>query len=219
MQDGAVTDQPTSPSGPGGLSPDALGSALRDIVEFVDAAGWGRPPTLFALVPTAVLAASRPELVDDDDDSELSPVVQDTVEVTGTGPETGAAIERLLATTAWPPMVVGAALVQEILVLPPEAESDLDTAFDTLLGTPDDPEAADAAARETARSHPGRRAARLVVGALRGGQSLSLMQLRPAPGEEPATDPSGRVELLTHADLAPELRAAVAQTLAAHPED
>ncbi|ROZ99259.1 PPA1309 family protein [Gordonia sp. OPL2] len=213
-----MTDQPPPAGDLGELSPDALGSALRDIVEFVDDAGWGQPPTLFALVPTATLAATQPELVDADDDSELSPVVQDTVEVAGPGPETGAAIERLLATTAWPPMVVGAALVQEILVLPPEAESDLDTAFDTLLGTPDDPGAADAAARATARSHPGRRSARLVVGALRGGQSLSLMQLRPAPGEEPATDPSGRVELLTHADLAPELRAAVAQTLTADPD-
>lgn len=200
-------------------SPDHLGRALRDALTHVAADGWGRPPTLFALVPTAVLAEMQPGLVDPDDESPLSPVAQDPLDV-GDADEPYARLESFLATVSWPPAVAGAALVTEILVLPPDAEGDLDTAFEPLLA---DPEAAAAAARDVARAHPGARTARLAVGALRGGRQLSLMYLRPdvgAAGTDGAStdadvdaETAVPAELLTHPDLAPNLQAALAATL------
>lgn len=175
MQDGAVSDPHPSP-----LSPDALGSALRDIVEFVDGGGWGQPPMLFALVPTTTLIQTHPDLLDASDDSELSPVAEEPLaaDITDDG------LIEVLATTSWPPMVAGAALIREIVVLPPGV----------------DPRAA--------QRHPESRAARLVVGALRDGPTLALLHLRPEPGE--AAD---GLELRTRTDLAAELRAALAHTL------
>ncbi|NMO01896.1 hypothetical protein HH308_11815 [Gordonia sp. TBRC 11910] len=194
----------------GNLSPDALGSALRDVVEFVDAAGWDQPPTLFALVPTSVLAQTQPDLVDEFDTSELSPIAQEPLPTSEVGPGADRAVqaaelEHILATTSWPDAVAGCALVQEIIVLPPEAEADLDDAFEPLLS---DPDAADAAARSTALSHPESRAARLIAGALRDGRTLSLLQLRPDEGAD-----DGQIELLSHPDLAPNLVEALAATL------
>ncbi|MGV9711754.1 PPA1309 family protein [Gordonia sp. NPDC003424] len=165
------------------LSPDALGSALRDIVEFVDDAGWGQSPLLFALVPTATLAAQQPELVGPDDDSELSPIAQEPL----TGIAGDEDLERVLATTSWPPSVAGTAVVQEIVVLPPDTE---------------------VADRDEARAHPDGREARLAVGALRDGRTLALLHLRPMPGE--VVD---GIELRTASDLATGLRAALRHTL------
>ncbi len=196
---GEVTDRDDFPSADIDLSPDALGAALRDVVEYVDAEGWNQPPMLFALVPTQVLAATHPGLVDADDDSELSPIAQEAFDA----PDPD--LEELLGTTVWPPTVVGAALIQQIVVLPPEAEADLDSAFEPLLG---DPDAAESAAREVARSHPGSKVARLVVGALRDGRTLSLLQLR-----DDDAQPGDRIELLSHPDLAPNLVVALAATL------
>ncbi|WAC56293.1 PPA1309 family protein [Gordonia sp. SL306] len=200
-----MTDQPSPSSG--GLSPDALGRALSDIVTFVDESGWDQPPALFALVPTATLAQTQPDLIDPDDDSELSPIAQEPLPI-GSEPSGTADLERILATTTWPAPVTGAALVQEILVLPPEAEADLDSAFLQVPGDPDDPTGGDAVLRASADAHPGARPARLAVGALRNGRTLALMQLRP----EKDAEPTG-IELLTHHDLATDLRAALANTL------
>lgn len=196
---GGVTAPDDPQSAPTGLSPDALGAALRDVVEYVDADGWNQPPMLFALVETQVLAATQPDLVDPDDDSELSPIAQEPLD----SPDSD--LEEVLGTATWPPMVVGAVLIQQIVVLPPEAEADLDSAFEPLLG---DPDAAESAAREVARAHPGSKVARLAVGALRDGRTLSLLQLR-----DDELPPGGRIELLSHPDLAPNLAAALAATL------
>ena len=38
------------------LSQPALNKAMREAVEFVHAEGWEAPPTLFALVPTSLVA-------------------------------------------------------------------------------------------------------------------------------------------------------------------
>lgn len=91
-------------------------------------------------------------------------------------------------------------------MLPPHASDDLDEAFVPLLA---DPEAADAAARDTARSHPGQQQARLIAGALRDGSRLALLQLRDSPDAETP----GRLELLSHPDLAPGILEALAATL------
>lgn len=64
-----------------------------------------------------------------------------------------------------------------------------------------DQHAADEVARLTANAHPDRREARLFVGVLRDGPSLSLLQMRP---DEDA-DPYGDLELLTYDGLAPHL--------------
>ncbi len=207
---GAVTDDSGPASDPATLSVDDLGAALRDIVEFVDPAGWGQPPMLFALVPTAILAASQPGLIAPDDDSVLSPIAQEpfprdtTADVAAVASRADEAtsgdtdrsktdltadIERALATTSWPAAVAGAALIQEIVVLPPEAEG-----TDTLSG---------------AAAHPERRVARLIVGALRSGTTLGLLHLRPDPAAD-VTD--GDIELLTRHDLAADLRTALAHT-------
>ncbi len=198
--DGAVSDAP--------LSPDALGSALRDVAEYVDAAGWGQPPMLFALVPTCVLAQTDPDLVDVADDSELSPIAQEQLPLSDDPQTLAGELEHVLATTSWPDAVAGCVLVQEIIVLPPQAEDDLDEAFTPLLS---DPEAADAAARNTAHQHPEHQQARLIAGALRDGPRFALLQLRdPA---DPDGTRTGRLELLSHPDLAPGLLDALAATL------
>ncbi|MEH3155914.1 MAG: PPA1309 family protein [Gordonia paraffinivorans] len=191
------------------LSPDALGIAVREVAEFVDAGGWGQPPVLFALVPTAVVAQAQPDLADTLDESELTLIEQEALPV---APDSGMSeIEHVLGTTSWPAAVAGCALVQEIIVLPPDAESDLDDAFGPLLA---DPDAADEAARQTAREHPEATDARLIAAALRDGRTLCLLQLKPALGEEDAP-----IELLSHPELAPNLVAAVAATLDNDPED
>jgi len=185
------------------LSPDALGSAVREAVEFTDAGGWGQPAQLFALVSTALLRDTQPEWTDSLDESELTVIEQEPLPVS---PESGLAeLEHVLGTTAWPEAVAGCALVQEILVLPPTAESALDDALAPVLA---DPDAADAAGRAAARSHPDARRARLAIGALRNGHTLAVMQLQP-------TDDDGddEIELLQHRDLAPNLVAALAATL------
>ena len=185
----------------------ALARSIREVAEFVDAQGWDHPPQLFALVPTADLAAAEPALLDQlDDGHELTPIAQDPLppDVGGASP----ALDEFLATTSWPPAVSGCVLVQQIVVLPPEAESTLDDALVPLLA---DPDAADSAARAAADAHPDRREARLYVGVLRDGASLSLLQLRPEESEDPFADDD--LELLTYPDLAPNLVEALQATL------
>lgn len=61
-------------------SPDALSHTVHEIIDFVDAEGWDRPPVMFALVPTALLAAAEPTLSDQlDDGREYTPIVQDVL--------------------------------------------------------------------------------------------------------------------------------------------
>ena len=201
----AVTDPDFPP-----LSSDALGIAVREVVEFVDANGWGQPATLFALVPTAVVAQTQPDLADALEGTELTLIEQDPLPVSVDSGLTE--LEYVLGTTSWPSSVAGCALVQEIIVLPPEAETDLDEALVPLLA---DPDAADSAARQAAEEHPESTTGRLVAAVLRDGQSLSLLQLQPPAG----TDDDGPIELLAHPELAPNLLAALATTLVNDPDD
>ena len=192
------------------LSPDALGSAIREVIEFVDAAGWGQPPQLFALVPTALLADTQPDWVDDHDTSELTLIEQEPLPVS---PESGMAeLEHVLATTSWPSEVEGCALVQEIIVLPPESQHYLDDAVGPLVS---DPDSGDHLARSAAEALPDSRTARLAAAVLRDGRSLCLLQLAPDDDEES----DGPIELLQHPDLAPNLVAALAATLENVPFD
>ncbi|MGV9792972.1 PPA1309 family protein [Gordonia sp. NPDC003422] len=88
------------------FSPDALGSAMREVIDHT--AGLGAQPAVFALVPTSVLAELEPGLVADDDASELSPVQQEIDDP-----------DEFLATAAWPEAVTGAVLTTQITVAPP----------------------------------------------------------------------------------------------------
>lgn len=199
------------------LSPSALSVCVREVVAFVDAAGWDQPPQLFALVPTAELAAAEPGIADQlDGAAELTPVAQDALPGAESGDAGGQtpALDAALAAISWPDGVAGCALVHEILILPPEAEAELDDAVAHAVGAPGADEAsAEQAAIEHAAQHPARREARLVAAVLREGQALCLLQLRPAPGEDtPATAGQEGPELLEHPELAPNLVAALHAT-------
>lgn len=185
------------------LSPTALSTCVREVVAFVDAAGWDQAPQLFALVPTAELLAQEPDLQGQlDATAELTPVAQDALPggAEGTSPQLDAALAQVL----WPDGVAGCALVQEVLILPPEAEAELDAAAQGADGGD-----VEAAALARAASHPQRREARVVAAVLRDGQALCLLQLRV---DDPATDKSP--ELLEHPELAPGLVAALHATFA-----
>ncbi|WP_246007796.1 PPA1309 family protein [Gordonia oryzae] len=186
-------------------SPDDLGRSLRDALDFLVPNGPDHLPAVFALVPTPMLARMHPELVDPDDDSRLSllaeePLARHPGDDGGTDVvEPYAALEEFLATASWPEAVVGAAIVLEIVVLPPEAGLDLPEAVTG--AAPDAPRL-----RSAARDHPDARAARLAVGALRDGARLALLELVP-------DDPDEARELRTHPDMAADLQQALATAL------
>ncbi|WP_429425467.1 PPA1309 family protein [Nocardia sp. GAS34] len=190
----------------------ALYRCIREVAEFADAEGWDRPPQMFALVPTADLVAAEPGLQDQlDEGAELTPIAQEPFPDDVTGE---LALDEFLATTSWPEAVRGCVLVQQIVVLPPDAEQTLDDAIAPLLA---DRDAADRAARDAAITHPGRRDARLFAGVLREGVSLCLLQIRP---EEDEDDPFGNdIDLRTAPNLAPNLVQALAHTLENDSED
>ncbi|MEE2031229.1 PPA1309 family protein [Rhodococcus chondri] len=186
-------------------SEEALARTVHEIVDFVDAEGWEQPPMMFALVPTVLLAASEPALSDQlDAGHEYTPILQEAFpdDVGGGSP----ALDEFLATTSWPESVAGCALVQEIVVLPPSAETDLDEALVPLLA---DPLAADEAARTAAHRHPDRREGRLIAAVLRDGPAMALLQLRPSDED----DPFAGIELRTYDDLAPNVISALYATL------
>jgi hypothetical protein len=172
-----------------------LEAVAAEIEAFTGLAGWDAAPSLFALVPTKALAADpsaaallsgdgSPLDPDEIADSAITPVAQDEL------PE--GSLDELLAQIGWPDEVIGCAVSQEIVMLPPSAEAELNNL------------AVDAAV-SVATDHPDRREARLVVAVLRGGRSASILRLRAADG---AGD-----DLLTGPDLAPNLVSALAATL------
>ncbi|MFI6365837.1 PPA1309 family protein [Nocardia sp. NPDC050630] len=182
-----------------------LARSVREVAEFVDGEGWGRPPQMFALVPTVDLVAAEPGLLDQlDQGSELTPIAQESFPADITGGSM--ALDEFLATTSWPDAVSGCVLVQEIVVLPPDAETTLDDALTPLLA---DHEAADAAARAAAETHPGRRTARLFAAVLRTGADLCLLQVKP----EDDVDDFGDLDLRTYPNLAPNLIEALHHTM------
>jgi hypothetical protein len=160
--------------------PTPIEATVAEIEGHEHGAGWDRRPTLFALVRAAQFARDEPETaavlgVDANAGDALTPIEQEAL------PEGD--VDAALARIAWPAPVAGCALSQEILILPPSAETDVDDV--------------DAAAQ-----HPDRREARLVVGVLRDGSSAAVLRLRDADDD-----------VLTGPDLAPNLVAALLATL------
>jgi hypothetical protein len=169
----------------------SLPQVVREVEDFAASAGWDQPPQLFALVSTAELLAKQPELGDQvDADSTLTPVAQEPL------PQEDLA--EALAGIVWPETVTGCALVQEIVVLPQDAEAELDAAV-----TGQDADAA--RMRRIAMEHPQRREARLVAGVLRDGSAACVLRVR---GGEDAPD-----EIVEHPELAPNLVDALRETL------
>ncbi|WP_243789786.1 PPA1309 family protein [Saccharopolyspora gloriosae] len=166
----------------------ALPGAAREIEEFVSAAGWDQPTQVFALVPTEQLLVAEPNLADEVDvNSPLTPIAQESLPAED--------LAEALSRIEWPEQVAGCALVQEIVVLPPEAEASLPTE--------------DEQARNAAAEHPDRQEARLVAAVLRAGHETCVLRLR-ASGEE--GEAGERVQDPT---LAPNLLRALHETFAA----
>ncbi|WP_209648001.1 PPA1309 family protein [Kibdelosporangium banguiense] len=160
---------------------DDLPAVAKEVEQFVDAAGWDQPPQLFALVATAELMKMQPELADQlDPASTLTPIAQDSLPDGDLG--------EALAGIMWPDAVQGCALVQEIVVLPPEAEAEVDDAED------------EEHLRQLVAEHPDRQEARLVAAVLRNGGEACVMRLR------------NHDDLVTSPDLAPNLTAALHAT-------
>ena len=167
--------------------PTLLPALAREVEEFVSTAGWDQAPQLFALVPTAELIAQQPELREQlDPAASLTPIAQDELP----GEDLGDA----LASIVWPDAVTGCAVAQEIVVLPPDAEAEIDSVADD-----------SSVLRRVAAEHPQRREARLVAAVLRDGTAACVLRLR---GDDDRPD-----EIVEHPELAPNLTGALLQTL------
>lgn len=196
-----------------------VAASAREVEEFVASAGWNQPTQLFALVATAEILRQQPELAAQlDPDSEFTPVAQEEL------PEGDLA--EALGRIAWPDLVQGCALAQEIVVLPPEAESELpDVGGAGGAGTDgrDADEEDLERLRRAAADHPSRTEARLVAAVLRDGEASCVMRLRgvqpPAwtPSDGPADGADresveGTDEIVEHPELAPNLVQALRAT-------
>lgn len=171
-----------------------LSAVAREVEDFVATAGWDQPPQLFALVPTSQLIERSPEMADQvDPASLLTPVAQDSLPSED--------LADALAGIMWPDAVHGCALAQEIVVLPPEAESTLPTGEST-----GDSETM----RRIAAEHPRRREARLVAAVLRDGTAACVLRLR---GEDGGGTDDAEDDIVEHPELAPNLTGALLATL------
>jgi hypothetical protein len=182
-----VVDDPVTAHVP---VPDAaaLRAAVMEVEQHASGSGWDQPGRLFALVPTAELAAAEPALaaqlgIVDATKTPLTPVEQDLDDV-------AQSLEGLLPGIVWPSAVVGALAVVERVVLPPEVEA----------AVPADPEEAARFAAE----HPEREDVRIAVGVLRGGGSHCVIRLRSHDRDE---------DLIHGATVVPDLVEALRETL------
>ena len=159
-----------------------LSAVVREVEQHVAAGGWDQPVRLFALVPTVDVMAADPSLSLSGDLS-LTSVEQELDQVV-------TSVEDLLATIAWPEEIVGAIVVLERIILPPEAEVDL----------PDD---SDEAFVRIAADHPMRRDVRMVSAVLRSGQNMNALRFKIHDHDD---------DVAVAADLIPSLNEAVLAT-------
>ena len=174
----------------------AVAGLAREIEEFVASGGWDQPPQLFALVPTAALLDEQPELAGQlDRANPLTPVAQEALPAGD--------LAEALGQIAWPDVVTGCALAQEIIVLPPDAESEL----------PDVAEADAESLRRAAADHPRRTEARLIAAVLRDGDGACVLRLRGAAAEAGDSPEETVDEIIESPELAPNLLEALRATL------
>ena len=173
----------------------ALTAALSEVDRHLAVGGWDQPPRLYALVKTADLVSTEPELAESlgllalaelPDVENLTPVEQET-------PQSDQPLDEWLSGIGWPAEVVGCALAHEVLALPPSAEAQI-------------PDSADADPVGWAAAHPQRREVRMLVGVLRDGARASILRVRATSNDEPD-------DVVTGDDLAPRLADALAATL------
>lgn len=128
--------------------PYDLQSTVAEIERLLSEQGWDQPPKLYALVATGELRENEPalaEMLANSDPEGLTPVEQEPVE---------GDIAELLDGIEWPPLVLGCAFVNEVMLLP------------------------DGATAERPEEHPGARDVRIAVGVLRGGERSSVLRIR-----------------------------------------
>jgi hypothetical protein len=166
---------------------ELLQETLVEIERHVAGGGWDQRPQLFALARTADLMQREPDFAaalgldaDRMPAESLTPVEQDPLP---DGP-----LDESLAQVGWPREVAGCALVQEVVMLPPEVEETMPRHTDVV---------------DWAVEHPQRREARLAVAVLRDGTRACTVRMRGQDEEE----------LLVGPDLAPALADALAATL------
>lgn len=137
-----------------------LPNLLREIDHHVSFAGWDQPARLFALVPNAALIEAG---VAEQDATGLGAVEQEI--------EATANLEELLESIAWPAEVLGALVVLERIVLPPEVQDELAALSEVEL-------------INAVTNHPKRSDVRLFAAALRSGEHLNAIRQR--AHDEPA---------------------------------
>lgn len=182
----SVMHDADEPPGPPPVSP--LEAVVADLDRHAAAAGWDRPPRLYALVATSDLLHREPQLATElglaaDDPTGLTPVEQEAL-------PSGAGLEESLAQVAWPPEVLGTALVVERIVVPAEAEREM----------PQD----ETEALRWLAGHPQRGDVRMTVGVLRDGRRAAALRLRSHDRDD---------AVLRGPDLVPALADALAATL------
>ena len=135
-------------------------SALKETVLEIERecakAGWTRGIVLYALVPTADVIESAPEMAEalaEKSPTSLTAIEQEDVELTGT-------IEEFLGTISWSAEVFGAALVLERLIVNEEPPGEL----------------SEEALAEWVIEHG--QEVRMVVGVLRDGSQECAMRMR-----------------------------------------
>ena len=153
--------------------------------------GWSRGIVLYALVPTADVIESAPEMaaaLADKSPSSLTAIEQEEVELTGT-------IEDFLGTISWSAEVFGAALVLERLIVNEEPPSNL---VGELAG-----ELEGEALASWVNEHG--QEVRMVVGVLRDGSQECVMRMRAYDDEN---------AIMAGPDLLPGMAEALALTFA-----
>lgn len=161
---------------------------VREIEKHVSDLGWDQNPRIFALARTVELVALEPALATAlgaaaQDPASLTPIEQDHL-------DHGKPLDEVLATTAWPDEVQGAALVLERVMLPPSAEESL----------PEDPSELETAAA----THPERQDVRMAVVVTRDGRRMCALRLRSHDSDD---------QVLVGENLVPRLADAVHATL------
>lgn len=181
----------------------ALNKAMREAVDFIHAEGWDAPPTLFALVPTELVAA---QLGDVDDSSPLTLVVQELPEGIEPGSEH---LADYVSRLAWPREIAGVILAQEIMFK--------DTS-DAALGDARPARLFSGVLRATALDGSSTADAKSIDN---DGAELTLLQLRPTEEELAEAGPFAEddIQLRGGPNVAPGVIAALRYGLEQDPEE
>ena len=164
----------------------ALANVVVDIEKGAALVGWDHAPSIYALVPTAMLLADPnlpSDIADqlrsgwDGSEDHLSAIIQEDLNTDD--------VEQVLAHLAWPEAVPGAAITVERIVVPPEVEDE----------APEDPEEA----LEFISNHPSRTDVRLAVGVMRTGESWCALRTRPFDSDDKVGQGSALVPALVEA--------------------